>query len=655
MRTEKPVAKRSYKSQQASHKVVAQVKPMRESAERRESEANSLSASYSSLQGSSGSSPASSPTDEREENRESLPGKTSSTYSAMPPSAKSHETAHPSRASRLPAQPPPPPPFSHFHSYVGFPTGPMQSHPATQDNSSQLRPTVHPLAHRPVAHPFAHATSQLLPHATAQSFPSGHPGAHLISPYPINPIHHPFSFSHAVAHPVTHQYGHLASQTAAGLAGNLAVFAPNNLLDAPRDHNQGQCHQCTGGADREGMARRTGKNDARWNSVNGHAGVRSNGIKDMKHTRDNMPMDSDNSLSDGSMKKERIAYVNGSLVNAERAHIPITDFGFAYGCAIVEEVLVLKGRTMRLDAHLDLFITSANVINLPVPLSRSDMKKTCKHIVATNSDGERGALYIHLSFGAYGSRSRRLPPSGSLMPSLVIHTQPIEAVSEKHVTEGISLYPAPDHRPSISDPHEPSVAYVSSSQLPEILALQSALKNDCQEAVLYDLATDDVSGTTQGNIFCVKFGVLYTPPALGRVPDGVMRRHVLKVCGREKIDACEVNITRPFLSSASEVFCTSNLDEVLPVRAVGDRVIGDGKPGPITKKVMATLNVQRSTSLRRRSRPDNFVQQSRFTRNTGDSDQEDPVATQKPRQSSSSSRGNSSSTVESNGNESQGS
>jgi branched-subunit amino acid aminotransferase/4-amino-4-deoxychorismate lyase len=129
---------------------------------------------------------------------------------------------------------------------------------------------------------------------------------------------------------------------------------------------------------------------------------------------------------------------------------------------------------------------------------------------------------------------------------------------------------------------------VSTSQLPELLALRAALANECDEAILYDPATDEITGTTQGNIFCVKFGVIYTPPTFGRVPNGVIRRFVVDACTDEGIDVREVSITIPFLSSAAEVFCTSTLDEIVPVRAVGKRKIGQDRsvPGPVTSQVM---------------------------------------------------------------------
>jgi branched-subunit amino acid aminotransferase/4-amino-4-deoxychorismate lyase len=284
----------------------------------------------------------------------------------------------------------------------------------------------------------------------------------------------------------------------------------------------------------------------------------------------------------------RIAYVNGVLLAAEEARVPITDFGFSSGCAIVEEVLLARDCIVRLDAHIEKLKSSAAALGLPMPLSTLDLQTACERIVATNQDGPRGALYIQLTFGAYGVRSRHLPRSAAVIPTLVIHSQPLQPVSSSVTRQGIALFPTPDNRPTLSAHDQTSVPYVSTSQLPELLALRAALANECDEAILYDPATDEITGTTQGNIFCVKFGVIYTPPTFGRVPNGVIRRFVVDACTDEGIDVREVSITIPFLSSAAEVFCTSTLDEIVPVRAVGKRKIGQDRsvPGPVTSQVM---------------------------------------------------------------------
>jgi branched-subunit amino acid aminotransferase/4-amino-4-deoxychorismate lyase len=294
----------------------------------------------------------------------------------------------------------------------------------------------------------------------------------------------------------------------------------------------------------------------------------------------------------------RIAYINGVLLAAEEARVPITDFGFSSGCAIVEEVLLARECIVRLDAHIEKLKSSAAALGLPMPLSTLDLQTACERIVATNQDGPRGALYIQLTFGAYGVRSRHLPLSRAVIPTLVIHSQPLQPLSSALARQGIALFPTPDNRPTLSAHDQTSVPYVSTSQLPELLALRAALANECDEAVLYDPVTDEITGTTQGNIFCVKFGVIYTPPTFGRVPDGVIRRVVVGACTDQGIDVREVSITMPFLSSAAEVFCTSTLDEIVPVRAVGKREIGhDGSvPGPVTSQVMDAVAAERPPS-----------------------------------------------------------
>lgn len=289
---------------------------------------------------------------------------------------------------------------------------------------------------------------------------------------------------------------------------------------------------------------------------------------------------------------QSLAFVNGRFVAMCDAQVSITDLGFTYGCAVVEDILLLNGFGVRVDAHLEYLATAARALNLPLPLSVPDLRSICAHVVTTNRDGgARGALHIQLSYGAYAARTRRLPPPASIVPSLVIHTQPLPPIPPAYRERGIALFPTHDDNPSLYAPGEPPVPYKSSSQLPALLALQDAIANECEEALLSEPLTGDVTGTTNGHIFCVKFGIVYTPPAVGKVSDCVMRRCILDAC-REKLDieAREVSITQPFLCSATEVFCASVLDLVVPVRAVGDRTIGEGVPGPVTSKIMEWLS-----------------------------------------------------------------
>lgn len=294
-----------------------------------------------------------------------------------------------------------------------------------------------------------------------------------------------------------------------------------------------------------------------------------------------------------------VAFVNGRYVPMRDAQVSITDLGFTYGCAVVEDILLLDGVGVRIEEHLEYLAAASSALNLPLPLSVPDLRSICAHIVALNRDvGARGALHIQLSYGAYALRTRRLPPPSSIVPSLVIHTQPLPPIPVSYRDKGIVLHPAHDDSPSLYVPGELPVPYRSSSQLQTVLALQTAIAHDCEEALLFEPLTGDVTGTTNGNIFCVKFGVVYTPPAVGKVSDCVMRRTILEACrGELQIEAREVSITQPFLCSATEVFCASVLDLVVPVRAVGNRHIGDGVPGPVSRKVMTWIANQKAVPV----------------------------------------------------------
>lgn len=298
---------------------------------------------------------------------------------------------------------------------------------------------------------------------------------------------------------------------------------------------------------------------------------------------------------------KNLAYVNGLFTPAEEARVSITDLGFAYGCGVVEEVLVIGGTCVGLTDHLTTVVLAAKCLELPLPISANELRSVCMHVIRANNVGPRSALYIHLSFGTYGTRSRLLPPPSEIVPSVVIHTEELPPVPTLHLQTGIAVLPVSDSRRAPNADRDVAVPYLSSSsQLPVILALQKARSKNCVEALMVDHSSGDVTGTSAGNIFCVKFGAVYTPSAAG---NSVMRRTIIKMCREELgIELREVSITQPFLCSATEVFCTSNLDQVVPVRAVGGRDISGQVPGSVTAQILdrfATMNAQLLTASKR--------------------------------------------------------
>lgn len=143
--------------------------------------------------------------------------------------------------------------------------------------------------------------------------------------------------------------------------------------------------------------------------------------------------------------------------------------------------------------------------------------------------------------------------------------------------------------------------------LADVLALRAARAGGFDDAVLVDRASAEVSGTTRGNVFCVKFGVIYTTPLSGSARAGVMRRCIFAWATAAGLAVREVPLTKPFLRTAAEVFVTTTADEVVGVRQIDDARIGGlsaPMPGPVTRRLMALAvsKIEESAGIRHEKR-----------------------------------------------------
>jgi len=272
-------------------------------------------------------------------------------------------------------------------------------------------------------------------------------------------------------------------------------------------------------------------------------------------------------------------YINGQLLDKENAKISVYDHGLLYGDGVFEGMRSYGGKVFRLKQHLDRLWNSAKTIWLEIPMSRDDMAKAVNDTLAANQikDG-----YIRLVV-TRGAGTLGLDPNRCSHPQVIIITDKIELYPEDFYRNGLEIITASTMRnhPAALNPRIKSLNYLNN-----ILAKIEGLKAGCIEALMLN-QKGEVAEATGDNIFLVRGGVLQTPPLDAGILEGITRDAVIELARGAGIEVREMPLTRHDVYIADECFLTGSAAEVIPVVKIDNRAIGDGKPGPITRDLIA--------------------------------------------------------------------
>lgn len=267
-------------------------------------------------------------------------------------------------------------------------------------------------------------------------------------------------------------------------------------------------------------------------------------------------------------------WLNGKLVGREDAKITVFDHGLLYGDGVFEGIRVYNGRVFELDAHIKRLYESAKAIRLTIAISKSELAGAVEETVEANNitDG-----YVRLVV-TRGVGTLGLNPFICKNSCIYIIADSIQLYPEELYEKGMSVISATTVRnhPLAIPPQAKSLNYLNN-----ILAKIEALDNDVPEAIMYN-HEGYVAEASGDNVLIVKDGVIYTPPAEAGALPGITQCVVIKLAKKEKIQVVEKNLTRFDLYVCDEFFLTGTAAEVIGIVEVDRRMIGDGKPGPIT-------------------------------------------------------------------------
>jgi branched-chain amino acid aminotransferase len=271
-------------------------------------------------------------------------------------------------------------------------------------------------------------------------------------------------------------------------------------------------------------------------------------------------------------------YIDGKFYDERDAKVSVFDHGLLYGDGIFEGIRAYNGRVFRLKEHIDRLFYSAKAILLTIPMSHAEIMKAVVESCRANNLREG---YIRLLV-TRGVGTLGLNPNRCKNPSVIVIADKIQLYPEELYERGMEIVTVPTVR-NLHSAVNPAIK--SLNYLNNILAKIEANNSGCEEAVMLN-ADGYVAECTGDNIFIVKEGRLLTPPLSAGALYGITRSTVIELARKLNVEVSEPNLTRYDLFNADECFLTGTGAEIVPVVKIDGRVIGDGKPGKLTRQLV---------------------------------------------------------------------
>ena len=270
-------------------------------------------------------------------------------------------------------------------------------------------------------------------------------------------------------------------------------------------------------------------------------------------------------------------YLDGRFVQREEAKVSVFDHGLLYGDGVFEGIRAYNGKVFRLEAHLERLYDSAKTINLVPPVTK---KEFAGLIIETLRKNKLRDAYLRPVI-TRGVGDLGLDPRKCAKPTVFIIATEWGAMYGDLYDRGLKAVSVSVRRNAAESlpPNAKTLNYLNN-----ILAKMESYLKGGDEAIIFD-TNGYLSEGSGDNIFVVKNGVLATPPNLNNLR-GITQQVVVECAGELGIGIQWKNMGFHDLYTADEVFVTGTAAEVAPIVDVDGRTIGDGKPGPVTQKLM---------------------------------------------------------------------
>ncbi len=273
-------------------------------------------------------------------------------------------------------------------------------------------------------------------------------------------------------------------------------------------------------------------------------------------------------------------FINGKLLTGSRAAVPVRDRGFLYGDGLFETLRSFKGSVFMLDSHLDRLFHSLKILKYDTAFDKEYIKEALKKTIAKNGlVGKDAYIKIIVTRGIHNGE---LHFRGNFRANLIIIADALNEYPEKDYTEGIKIISSSIRRPS---PGNPLYFHKLLNYFENIFAKDEAHHNEAQEAIFL---TEDhlVLEGASSNIFYVKRNIVYTPPLTQNILPGITRQTVIDICNENRILVRQKKVHYRDMINADEVFKTSSVAGIVPVKKIDCFVVAGRVPGDITSRLL---------------------------------------------------------------------
>src|SRR5688572_25017167 len=272
------------------------------------------------------------------------------------------------------------------------------------------------------------------------------------------------------------------------------------------------------------------------------------------------------------------ASVNGEIAPADQARISVLDNGFTFGDGVYETLRTYGGRPFHLDRHLSRLRASAAMLAIGLPRDDAALAGDLDRLLERAANPESYIrIIVSRGVGEISYRFDRIQG-----PTIVMAARAYEPFPDAQYRDGVPVIISSVRRNS---PRALDPAMKCCNLINNILAVREAQAKKAAEPLMLNDRGDVAEGAS-ANVFIVSKGELITPPLSDGILPGVTRELVLERAAELGIAARQESIRVDRLLAADEAFITSTLKELMPIATVDGTAIGNGKPGPVTRKLL---------------------------------------------------------------------
>jgi len=272
----------------------------------------------------------------------------------------------------------------------------------------------------------------------------------------------------------------------------------------------------------------------------------------------------------------RIAYVNGRYCNVADASVNIEDRGYQFADGVYEVCEIRDARIVDMPRHLARLQRSLAELRIALPMPLSALQIVLHEVVRRNRV-HYGIVYLQISRGV-ARRDHAFPPA-SVRPSLVVSAKPLNfAKNQDTAAHGIKVITYPENR-------WPRVDIKTVALLPNVLAKQAAREQGAYEAWYVDERGFVTEGASSNAWIITKEGRVVTRSAASGILAGITRAVLIDALAAMQLSFEERAFTPQEALQAAEAFVTASSQIVMPVVMIDGQLVGDGKPGTITRRL----------------------------------------------------------------------